>query len=241
LGKKFVHDVTLKDIADIQLWLNNLPTNYLKKGISTPEALTLAQSDSHKYTTISDVTRADYLGQLKGFLEYAFARGHIKQDMARHVEIPNTKQTKTVHRKPFTNGDLKKIFNPESYGKTFYKKRAVISGDVKFWMPLLATFTGARLEELAQLKTEDIKTDADTGIVFLNITDSGIAGDGEKKQLKNKNSVRPIPIHSTLIEVGFLDYINKRKSGALFDLKRDKQGRLGKGLVRTGVIGDIFI
>ncbi len=233
LGNKFAHDITLKDIADIQLWLTKLPTSYMKKGMSTLKAVECAQTGHHKHAVISDVTRADYLGQLKGFLEYAYASGHIKTDMARHVEIPNTKQSKVVHRLPFSNGDLAKIFNAESYGKDFYKKRGMINGDVKFWMPLLAVFSGARLEELAQLNTDDIKTCDETNIVYMDITDAGVTADGTKKQLKNKNSVRPIPIHSTLIDIGFMEYVTKRKSGnkdnALFDLKRDKQGRLGKG------------
>jgi len=99
---------------------------------------------------------------------------------------------------------------------------------------LIALFSGARLEEIGQLNTDDIKTCPDTNIIYMNITDSGISGDGKRKHAKNKNSVRPIPVHSTLIEMGFLEYVEKRKQDkkdkSLFKLKRDNQGRLGKGL-----------
>ena len=58
--------------------------------------------------------------------------------------------------------------------------------------------------------------------------------DGVKKKTKNKNSVRPIPIHDTLIEIGFLQYVDQRckdkSNNGLFKLKRDKQGRLAKGV-----------
>jgi len=228
-----VHELTLKGLAEIQTWMTRLPTNYTKKGTSTAKAIKMAQDSDSKHATISDKTRAEYLGQLKGFLEYALSCGFITNELSRHIEIPNTKQTKAVERLPFTPDDLQKIF-PKDYGIDFGKKSAVLDWDVRYWFPLIALYSGARLEEIGQLKTDDIQTCPDTGIIYFNITDMGVSGDGEKKHAKNKNSVRPIPVHSTLIEIGFLDYVEKRKADkkdkSLFKLKRDNQGRLGKGL-----------
>jgi integrase len=97
----------------------------------------------------------------------------------------------------------------------------------------MAAFSGARLEEICQFKTSDIKTDKETGILYTDITETGTAADGEKKKTKSKSSVRPIPIHSTLVEIGFMKYVKTRKKDtsdkALFKLKRDNQDRLGKG------------
>jgi len=63
--------------------------------------------------------------------------------------------------------------------------------DYQFWLPLIALHTGARLNEIAQLRVEDIK-DID-GIKCFYINE-----EHELKTLKNTNSMRYIPIHSAL-------------------------------------------
>jgi len=233
LNTQPVHDITLKQLSEIQNWLTRLPSNYSKRGMTTAQAVRLAQSSDNSYESISDKTRAEYLGQLKGVLEYAHACGFVTADLSRHVEIPNTKQSKSVERLPFTADDMAKIF-PENYDQVLGRKNTALDWNARYWFPLIAAYSGARLEEIGQLNTDDIKTCPDTGIVYMNVTDSGLVGDGEKKHAKNKNSVRPIPVHSKLLELGFMDYVETRKSDTkdkrLFKLKRDKQGRLGKGL-----------
>ena len=232
-GATPIHLVTLKTLSEVQNWLTRLPVNYSKMGFRTDMAVKLAKNPDNGYLPISDKTRAEYLGQLKGILEYAHSCGFTTADQSRHVEIPNTKQIKTVERLPFSDDDLAKIF-PKDYGVDFGKKHAALDWDVRYWFPSIALYSGARLEEIGPLKTDDIKTCPDTGIIYINITDSGISGDGQKKHAKNKNSVRPIPVHSKLVELGFLEYVEKRKQDkkdkSLFKLKRDKQGRLAKGL-----------
>ncbi|MEZ5529742.1 MAG: site-specific integrase [Porticoccaceae bacterium] len=233
-GQRPMHTLTLKELGEIQNWLPWLPANCTKKLLSVDHAVRMAQNKSPRYPAISDKTRSDYLGQLKGLLEFAYANGFIKTQMASHIEIPNTKHSQTIERLPFTTEDMQKIFPGKDYGKDFGIQKAGIGQDCKFWFPLLAAFTGARLEELAQLQTEDIRTSPDTGIVYAMIDNKGVAADGAKKHTKNLNSVRPIPIHSTLIQIGFMDFVatrqNDKTDGSLFKLSRDNQGRLGKGV-----------
>ena len=231
-GHRAMHTLTLKELGEIHSWLPSLPANFMKKALSVDHAVKMAQNKSNRYPAISDKTRAEYLGQLKGLLEFAYSNGFIASQMASHIEMPNTKQSKTIERLPFTNEDLQKISPGKDYGMDFGIQRTGLDRDSKFWFPLLAAFSGARLEELGQLQTEDIRTCPETGIVYAMIDNKGAAADGVKKHTKNLNSVRPIPIHSMLIEIGFLDYVaqrqNDKKDSSLFKLKRDKQGRLAK-------------
>jgi len=232
-GDRVVHDITLKELSTIQNWLTQLPTNYTNKGLTTLAAIETAKSANHKHPVISDKTRAEYLGQLKGILEYVHACGFIASDLSSNIEIPNTKQGKTVERLPFSDDDLAMMFPGQDYGADFGRKASSFDENAKFWIPLMAAFSGARLEEICQLKTSDIKTDKETGILYADITEGGTAADGEKKKAKSKSSIRPIPIHSALVEIGFMEYVSARKKDAtdkaLFKLKRDNQGRLGKG------------
>ena len=232
-GEQPIHEITLTEIADIQSWLTRLPVNFSKQGMEIQEAIWKAQNQESRHKSISDKTRAEYLGQLKGLFEYAFSSGFIKSNVAQHVEIPNTKQNKAVVRRPFTEDDLAKIF-PANYGEGFATRTSSIDPAAKFWFPLIAAFSGARLEEIAQLTPSDIKTCPGTGIIYMDIVNEGAAGDGARKNLKNRNSIRPIPVHSKLIEMGFLEFVEERKAenpnGQLFKLKRDKQGRFARTL-----------
>ncbi len=229
-----MHEITLHQLSQTQELLTSLPANFSKKGLSVEQALEAAKTAKvDDIKTISDKTRSEYLGQLKALLEYAKTNGFTHSDLSVHIEMPNTKRSKAVLRLPYTTEDLQKIFPGQNYGVDFGRNRAGLDRKCKFWFPLLAVFTGARLEEIAQLGTNDIQIDQETQILFANITDRGMAADGKKKQVKTASSVRPIPIHNTLIDIGFVEYWNSRsKSGkkSLFDLKRDAQGRLAKGM-----------
>ncbi|MBL4711635.1 MAG: hypothetical protein JKX75_03905 [Gammaproteobacteria bacterium] len=231
-GQRQMHTLTLKEIGEIQNWLPCLGANFTKKNYSVEEAVMLARGKSTRLLYISDKSRAEYLGQLRGLLEFSYANGFIASEMARHIEIPNTKLSKAIDRLPFTTNDLQMIFPGSDYGIDFGIHKSGVDRAAKFWFPLLAVFSGARLEELGQLNATDIKTCPETGIVYAAFENEGFAADGHKKHTKNLNSVRPVPIHSTLVEIGFLNYVKERqadtKNGLLFKLTRDKQGRLAK-------------
>jgi integrase len=84
-------------------------------------------------------------------------------------------------------------------------------------------FTGARAEELAQLRLRDFeKVDIDNEtIYYINIQIT----DPKKQSLKNLASERFIPISKYLIEWGFLNYVQERineKADYLFDLTINK-------------------
>jgi integrase len=78
----------------------------------------------------------------------------------------------------------------------------------KKWVVIIAAYTGARSGEILQLRSEDIKTDEDTGIYYMLI-------DPEAGSIKTLNAFRTVPIHSKLIDYGFLDFVSG-KNGRLF-------------------------
>lgn len=92
----------------------------------------------------------------------------------------------------FTLDELQYIFCPELYTTLNTRPH-------EYWLPLLALFTGARIEELTQLHLSDIYQLDDIPIFDLN--------DLGRKALKTAAAKRKVPIHPTLIELGFLDYL----------------------------------
>lgn len=91
--------------------------------------------------------------------------------------------------------------------------------DWRYWLPLLAAFSGARLGELAQLHVDDIRSS--DGIHFLDINDDG----GGDKTVKSGWSSRIVPLHSELLNLGFLEFVGAQRD--------EKQTRLFPELERT--------
>ncbi len=77
------------------------------------------------------------------------------------------------------------------------------------WIALLGIYTGARANELCQLYADDVQQV--DGIWCLNIR----SGRPDQK-LKTPNSARLIPLHSTLIDAGFIGFVQGREGGRLF-------------------------
>lgn len=80
--------------------------------------------------------------------------------------------------------------------------------DHRYWLPILGLYTGCRVNELCQLHREDLKKQE--GIWYLDINNDG------KKTLKNKNSKRRVPLHKTVIELGFVKYAQGVKHHRIF-------------------------
>ncbi|MGZ8911339.1 MAG: DUF6538 domain-containing protein [Methylococcaceae bacterium] len=82
------------------------------------------------------------------------------------------------------------------------------------WLPLIGLYTGARINEICQLNPfTDIVKDYETGIYYFHFTDENETGDGISKSIKTKSSRRIVPIHSQLLALGILDYVERIKRG----------------------------
>jgi integrase len=122
--------------------------------------------------------------------------------------------------------DLAKLFATPIWAGSLSAGRRSVPGDViikdhRFWLPLIALFHGTRQEEVAQLRAADIQQER--GIWFINIhRDDG-------NQLKNAQSIRRVPIHRFVIELGFLDYVEEARAA--------DRTHLWPGMTRSGPDG----
>lgn len=103
----------------------------------------------------------------------------------------------------YSDDDLEKAFGSDLFRYRYkpHRPKDVPYGLSVFWIPLIAYYTGARLNEIAQLHLDDIRKDEGIWCIDISPNDSD-------KRTKN-GKARLVPIHQHLIDLGFLEYINE--------------------------------
>lgn len=167
----------------------------------------------------STTTVSRKIGVLKTLFRAAIDYEQLTANPADQVRVRSSQQEKP--RVGFSVDDLNLFFRSAIYTEGFRPKGG--GGEACYWIPLLALFTGCRVEELAQLLVEDIHHVDDRGY-YLDIND-----DAEHAKLKNTSSRRRIPLHVSLLDCGFLDYVESVRSRRFLfpELKPNPRGKLG--------------
>jgi integrase len=108
--------------------------------------------------------------------------------------------------KKFTGAEVQRILiatlRPESNPRYDFPERL----RARRWVPWICAYTGARVTEITQLRREDVFLDGN--VWMLRITpDAGTVKDAE---------MRLVPVHSHLVEQGFIKVVEAVPSGPLF-------------------------
>ena len=154
-------------------------------------------------------TTGKHLRTLSGVFTWAEKQGYLPEGKPNPVrglapsDAESEKGAQEIH--PFTDEQLLRVFSSPNF-----RKQRVTRPD-RYWVTLLCLYQLCRREEGAQLAMKDLGEE--NGIPFIVITDLG-----EDQSTKNPGSKRRIPIHSSLIALGFLDLVQ--------DARRHKQTRL---------------
>jgi len=167
------------------------------------------------YKTITAVTVNNRLRKLTAFLNWCKANGYVAENPLAGMKVM-TGSAKEA-RLSFDRHDLVALLNREALRKEARKH------PWRYWLPLLGRATGARLEELCQLRVDDLIEQQ--GIQCIRIDDSQ-----EGQSLKNTSSRRLLPLHPALFDLGLLVYVESvRVSGAdrLFPDLQAVRGKLG--------------
>ena len=111
-------------------------------------------------------------------------------------KFPRTPKYEVESYTAYTEEELKKMFDPKY---DFFKE----DPDV-FWAILIALFTGSRYTAAITLQYGNFPVEEGIQCIRFN-------KNHPLKKTKNDATVRTIPLHSTLIDLGFLDYIRRHK------------------------------
>lgn len=189
---------------------SRLPHKLRKKTL--PQIIAATKNTVTPRLTAATVNKL--LHSISSLLNWSVKNGFVETNVASGMGVAQAKNT-TDPRQPYSDADIRLIFADIPRWRKSHPAR--------FWLPVLAAFTGARLGELGQLCTDDVRER--DGITFLDIN-----SEGDGKSIKTRSSQREVPIHPDLVELGFLEYVADRRTkggGQLFpDIKPDSVGRL---------------
>ncbi len=211
-----IADVTRKMARDFRDALKGCPRNPSKEMAKKTLQEQIAWAKENNRRLLSQRTiNAKGLGSLSRLMTIAMEDELISANPCAGLELrlPRMK----VVRLPYSIKNLTAIFDSPVYVKK--KRWKAGAGEAQFWIPLIALFSGGRLEEIGQLIVDDIVADWD--IIYFNFTDipddddEDGGEDSDGKKVKTPNARRTVPVHPILVACGFLKYVEEmRKSGA---------------------------
>ncbi|MEN3032017.1 site-specific integrase [Chromobacterium amazonense] len=241
--------LTRQDFLKVAELLDTYPSNATKRYPGyTPLEMAAEGKKLDSKDVLSIRTRNKHTDRLSTVCKWAAQNGLILRNLAEGLGREE-KGLANSARQPFTLEDVQRLFKAISDHKCVDpRKRDQMPKPFMYWMPVLAYYTGARVNELASLRYQDI-VEID-GVHCFSITQQN---DGEK-ETKTEAGSRIVPIHPELIRLGFLEFAESQKYALrLFEeLERTDNG-LGDGVsrwfnghpdksysfrIRAGVIGE---
>jgi integrase len=193
-----LRDITKKNVIAYKQALLETPTRYTLRfpGLTLVQAIKANRKRTQPFETLAPKTiNMKWLSHLSSILQWAANNGHIEINPAQGIRVDTgSKAKRAPSYLPFTRDELGKIFgtekfqNPESYG-------------LNEWALLLMLFTGVRnSSEMARMKLENIYEEQGVPVFFL------------AEASKTPGSKRLVPIHTDLVRLGFLGYVEKLRS-----------------------------
>ncbi len=231
LDRPKVHEITSAQMDEFAVDLRRFPVIKRPALTKLPFRRVLDwQARNPNAPVLSKKTQWKWFLAYKRLFDYAVSIDVIANNPARAV-MPKPKGGEK-ERLAYDRDDIALIFSRplfQGFDRAPTKARAwgyrelpgdTLVKDAQYWLPILGLWTGCRLEELAAARAADIKHDAEGGW-FLDLSE---------RKLKTRQSQRRVPLHQTLIDVGFVTYAQeqqRRPDAYLFpDLPHDPEGRL---------------
>jgi hypothetical protein len=202
--------------------MRQLPAKYGKspkdKELSLEALIARAEAADPPVDRLTDKTPKRHLSTLSQFFLFAMDEGHLT--VAARSEMVDKHRFRAERaardqREEWDSEDLQTLFrSPVWTGCHAYYRTEVgteIIRDAKFWLPLLALYHGARLEEFADLYARDVY--CDNGTWAFNLRETEIQPGELARRLKTPGATRAVPIHPEIIRIGFLQYLRAAAPG----------------------------
>lgn len=206
----------VRDFKDAMLQFPSRPSTALRK-LSVMEVIKSIENRGDILRLSPKTVNEKCLASLKAVLNYCVSQqGYIDHNPADNIRAKAEKSTEPT-RIIYSDSDIRTILSFPVF--TTGERPTGGAGEAAKWLPILAMYSGARLDELGCLTVEDVGKEADVHFIFIRNGPDG-------RRVKNASSVRKVPIHSKLIGMGFLEYVEsvgKEPSSRVFPLVRSRR------------------
>ena len=142
----------------------------------------------------------NHLAIFAAFLAWCVGKGYADDNVARGLKLPN-KTRASRRRKSFTDQEIEQVFG--------YLEAENPPRSARYWLPLIMLYTGARPEEVAQLRVVDVR-EVEMAESNTLVTCFDFFGDGEGQRIKNDASRRLVPVHVALWQHGLAQLLDTR-------------------------------
>lgn len=181
-----VQTLKTSSYKDLSASLNTV-SRFLTEGMDLmSRADWLAVRDSMLAAEVRPSTINKLLTKAKMCLDYGLMNGQLEG----RNPIERMKLTKDIdsRRRAFTDEELERLLIRVEAEYQFTRHTAHTTSEARRWASLVSVVTGARSAEVCHLTKRDVVT-LDNGLVCIDINENG-----EGKSVKNKHSVRLVPL-----------------------------------------------
>jgi len=213
VGGPSISSISTEEACRLVGFLGTIPKNMTKRygqNVSYEDAGALeAKEDQPSY--ISPKTQRDYFIGLTAILTHAVEMEWLPANPLRKKMVsrllPKAKKRKPVVYSP---DELTELFQSEEFlSQRQGKMKDGTAAQARFWVPLFCLFHGVRSNEACQLLVVDVvERDGIPCILIREEDDEGT----RVKRLKTSSSERILPIHSKLLEIGFLRFVDSLRN-----------------------------
>ena len=195
----------------------------------------LAVRDAMLASEVRPSTINKLLTKAKMCLDYGLMNGQLEG----RNPIERMKLTKDIDskRRAFTDEELERLLVRVESEYQFTRHTAHTTSEARRWASLVSVVTGARSAEVCHLTKRDIVT-LDNGLTCIDINE-----DGDGKSVKNKHSVRLVPLTDGACGFdlkSFLEWVDTQPDdgGPLFGMTPSAYSSWFNSRVLTEALGD---
>ncbi|EOE6836617.1 site-specific integrase [Proteus mirabilis] len=200
-----INKATRADMLKVRDILQVLPKNRKQRFKGTPLADLLSRDNKDDCLDVVTINN-NYLVKLSALFKWALKNGLVDKNMTEGLELKVPQHKASNDRKAFSPEQVKLLV---SSAKDYSQKTT--GRPYHYYVPLLASITGARLNEVAQLQVKDIKK-TEEGTVYIHINEDDRSLEG--KSIKNVHSDRCVPLVDGaygFVLGDFLKLVDKRR------------------------------
>lgn len=202
---------------EVAYWPRNASKQTENAGLSVRQIISKAKAAGGEPPAAHTLSK--HRQRLSVFLNFLLDNDVLKKNPLKGIAKASKFDAEDDTGRAFTQRELDAIFEPVAFAQWSAKYPH------RFWAPLIGLFTGARITEVCQLYVDDIANEH--GVPGFHIRKSK-----QGQKLKNKSSLRFIPVAKPLLDAGFLTFIDDMKKAGQERLFPDLPNNDGNGFGR---------